>query len=142
MTEPALFFGDLAAEAKPVARGIHSQTLYDGPDLRLVLFAFAPGEELSEHTAARPAVVHVLDGEGDAVVGDDARPLPFRAAGLLTPGETVGITAGARGVKLLLLAGKPIGEPVVQYGPFVMNTVREIERAIVDYQSGRLAVAS
>jgi len=80
--------------------------------------------------------------EGDAVVGDDARPLPFRAAGLLTPGETVGITAGARGVKLLLLAGKPIGEPVVQYGPFVMNTVREIERAIVDYQSGRLAVAS
>ena len=42
----------------------------------------------------------------------------------------------------ILLAGKPIGEPVVQYGPFVMNTAQEIERAIVDYQSGRLAVAS
>ena len=56
-------------------RGIHSQTLYDGPDLRLVLFAFAPGEELSEHTAARPAVVHVLDGEGDAVVGGDAHAI-------------------------------------------------------------------
>lgn len=75
MTEPVLFFADLAGEAKPVDRGIHSQTLYDGPDLRLVLFAFAPGEELSEHTAARPAVVHVLDGEGDAVVGGEPHPL-------------------------------------------------------------------
>jgi quercetin dioxygenase-like cupin family protein len=71
VTDTAVFFADLAAEAPPIARGIHSQTLYDGPDLRLVLFAFAPGEELSEHTAARPAVVHVLDGEGDAVVGGE-----------------------------------------------------------------------
>lgn len=75
MPEPAVFFADLAAEAKPVERGIHSQTLYDGPDLRLVLFAFAPGEELSEHTAARPAVVHVLDGVGDASVGGASRAL-------------------------------------------------------------------
>ena len=69
MPDAAHFVPDLAAAAPHVPRGIHSQTLYDGPDLRLVLFAFAPGEELSEHTAARPAVVHVLDGEGDAVVG-------------------------------------------------------------------------
>jgi quercetin dioxygenase-like cupin family protein len=75
MPEPALFFADLAAEAPPVEGGIHSQTLYDGPDLRLVLFAFAPGEELSEHTAARPAVVHVLDGEGEAAVGGDTHAL-------------------------------------------------------------------
>ncbi|MFH0750897.1 MAG: cupin domain-containing protein [Chloroflexota bacterium] len=72
MSEPVQFFADLAVQAPHVPRGIHSQTLYDGPDLRLVLFAFAPGEELSEHTAARPAVVHVLDGEGDAIVGGDA----------------------------------------------------------------------
>ena len=71
MTDAAHFIDDLAVAAPHVPRGIHSQTLYDGPDLRLVLFAFAPGEELSEHTAARPAVVHVLDGEGDAVVGGD-----------------------------------------------------------------------
>ena len=73
--EPAFFVADIAAEAPHVPRGIHSQTLYDGPDLRLVLFAFAPGEELSEHTAARPAVVHVLDGEGDAVVGGEPHAL-------------------------------------------------------------------
>ena len=79
--------------------------------------------------------------EGAASVGEDARPLPFRAAGLLTPGGSVRIAAGETGVKLLLLAGRPIGEPVVQYGPFVMNSVAEIEQAIRDYQAGRLAVA-
>ncbi|HET7202500.1 MAG TPA: pirin family protein [Steroidobacteraceae bacterium] len=79
--------------------------------------------------------------EGDAVVGDEASALPYRAAGLLTPGDEVALRAGAGGAKMLLLSGKPIGEPVVQYGPFVMNTPREIQQAIVDYQSGRLAVA-
>jgi hypothetical protein len=76
--------------------------------------------------------------EGAATVGDDARPLPFRAAGLLTPGTSVRIAAGGQGVKLLFLAGRPIGEPVVQYGPFVMNSVAEIEQAIMDFQAGRL----
>ncbi len=80
--------------------------------------------------------------EGDAVVGDDARPLPFRSAGLLTPGGSVRIRAGEKDVRLLLLAGKPIGEPVVQYGPFVMNTPEEIQQAVIDYQRGQLAVAS
>ncbi len=78
--------------------------------------------------------------EGAASVGEDARPLPFRAAGLLTAGDSVRVAAGEAGVKLLLLAGRPIGEPVVQYGPFVMNSVAEIEEAIRDYQAGRLAV--
>ena len=38
-----------------------------------------------------------------------------------------------------MLAGKPLREPVVQYGPFVMNTREEIEQAVADYQSGELA---
>jgi len=79
--------------------------------------------------------------EGAATVGDDARHLPFRSPGLLTPGESVLGKAGEAGVKLLFLAGKPIGEPVVQYGPFVMNTPQEIMQAIDDYNAGRLAVA-
>jgi quercetin dioxygenase-like cupin family protein len=88
MSEPVLVFPDLVAEAPHVPRGIHSQTLYDGPDLRLVLFAFAPGEELSEHTAARPAVVHVLDGEGDAIVGGE----PYA----LNPGSWIRMPARMR----------------------------------------------
>ena len=61
------------------------------------------------------------------------------AAGLLTPGDRVTIRAGATGARMLLLAGRPIGEPVVQYGPFVMNTSQEIQQAIRDYQAGTLA---
>jgi quercetin dioxygenase-like cupin family protein len=71
MSAAHLFIADLGAEAAPPARGILSQTLYDAPDLRLVMFGFAPGEELSEHTAARPAVVHVLAGDGEAIVGGE-----------------------------------------------------------------------
>jgi redox-sensitive bicupin YhaK (pirin superfamily) len=49
------------------------------------------------------------------------------------------LQAGAGGVSLLLLRGRPLSEPVVQYGPFVMNTREEIEQAISDYQSGQFA---
>ena len=69
------FIPDLDAEAVPPARGILSLTRYDGEDVRVVLFGFAPGEELSEHTAARPAIVHILAGEGSAVVGGDPHRL-------------------------------------------------------------------
>jgi len=79
--------------------------------------------------------------EGDAVVGEDSRTLPFRAAGLLTPGDDVRIVAGAAGAKMLMLGGLPIGERIVQHGPFVMNTPEEIQQAIRDYQSGTLAAA-
>ncbi len=77
--------------------------------------------------------------EGEAVVGDERRPLPHRAAGILSDGDAVRIQAGAAGARVLLLAARPIGEPIVQYGPFVMNTREEIERAIADYQSGEFA---
>jgi redox-sensitive bicupin YhaK (pirin superfamily) len=80
--------------------------------------------------------------EGAATVGPDARALPYRAAGLLSSGDSVRIEAGGDGVRLLFLAGKPIGEPIAQFGPFVMNTREEIEQAIADYQAGRLVAAA
>jgi hypothetical protein len=79
--------------------------------------------------------------EGEATVGADARALPHRAAGLLSDGGAVRLQAGAKGARALVLAGKPIREPVVQYGPFVMNTREEIEQAIAEYQSGDFARA-
>ena len=85
------------------------------------------------------AFVYVYDG--DALLGQSKQPVPHRAAGLLSDGEGVRIEAGIQGARLLLLAGKPIGEPIVQYGPFVMNTRAEIEQAVADYQAGTLAQA-
>jgi redox-sensitive bicupin YhaK (pirin superfamily) len=82
------------------------------------------------------AFLYAYDGE--ASVGDDRQLLPHRAAGLLSDGDSVTITAGPDGGNVLLLAGRPLGEPVVQYGPFVMNTREEIERAVLDYQRGEL----
>jgi len=76
--------------------------------------------------------------EGTAFVGEEREPLAHRAAGLLSAGEVVRIAASEEGARVLLLAGMPLREPVVQYGPFVMNTREEIERAINDYQSGVL----
>lgn len=61
-------------------------------------------------------------------------PLPPQHAAELTDGVPVQIQAGATPCQLLLLAGKPIAEPVVQYGPFVMNTRAQIQEAISDYQ--------
>ncbi len=49
------------------------------------------------------------------------------------------MTAGNEGASFLLLAARPLGEPVVQYGPFVMNTREEIEQALADYRDGTLA---
>jgi quercetin 2,3-dioxygenase len=43
-----------------------------------------------------------------------------------------------QGMRFLLIAGQPIGEPIVQHGPFVMNTQEEIVQAFQDYQSGKL----
>lgn len=77
--------------------------------------------------------------EGQVAIAGQA--LPNRAAGLLTDGDRVQLKAGRDGARLLLLAGKPLHEPVVQYGPFVMNTREEIERAVRDYQNGELTGA-
>jgi redox-sensitive bicupin YhaK (pirin superfamily) len=52
----------------------------------------------------------------------------------LRANAAVQIQAGPDAVEILLLQGRPIGEPVVQYGPFVMNTPAEIQRAFADYQ--------
>ena len=77
--------------------------------------------------------------EGSSYIGAKKEALENRIAALLTDGDTVLIEAGEEGARVLALAGKPIGEPIVQYGPFVMNTREEVEQAIRDYQAGTLA---
>ncbi len=87
---------------------------------------------------AHNAFLYVYEGEARVGPAQHASTLPHRAAGVLTDGESIRIEAGARGAQLLLLAARPLNEPVVQYGPFVMNTRQQIEQAVEDYRSGRL----
>jgi quercetin 2,3-dioxygenase len=53
-------------------------------------------------------------------------------------GENITLHSKGEGARLLLLAGKPIKQPIVQQGPFVMNTMAQINQAIFDYQHGKL----
>jgi redox-sensitive bicupin YhaK (pirin superfamily) len=57
--------------------------------------------------------------------------------GVLSPNGALQASAGANGARFLVVAGKPLREPVAKYGPFVMNTADEIRAAISDYQNGR-----
>jgi redox-sensitive bicupin YhaK (pirin superfamily) len=78
--------------------------------------------------------IYVYDGE--VAIGTDKRKLAAGNAGLLFKGDELEISAGDNPAKFLVLAGKPIKEPIAQYGPFVMNTQEEIEQAITDYRHG------
>jgi quercetin dioxygenase-like cupin family protein len=62
---------DLAKEVQPPDKGILSRTLHNDDRLKAVAFGFARGEELSEHTASMPAVLHFLQGEARLTLGDD-----------------------------------------------------------------------
>ena len=88
MTMTYTHFSDLAKEVQPPDKGILSRTLSSDDRLKAVLFGFAQGEELSEHTASMPAVLHFLHGEAKLTLGDD--PLEAR------PGTWVHMPKGLR----------------------------------------------
>ena len=78
--------------------------------------------------------------EGTPTVGGKA--LAKGQLGILTPGTTLAIEASGGAARVLVIGGAPLREPVVHYGPFVMNSEAEIRQAISDYQSGRLTAAA
>ena len=83
------------------------------------------------------AFAYVFEGEATVGEGDAARTLPRGTLGVLGGGETVAVRAGAEGARLILVAGRPLREPVARHGPFVMNTRQELMQAFVDFQEGR-----
>ena len=113
-------------------QGLATEPLYIDVEL-------LPGAAFTQAIAnGHNAFIYVFEGAVDVGAPGSARRLDTHSAGVLAPGDGVELGAGAGGARFLLLAGRPLGEPVVQHGPFVMNTREEIEQAIRDYQSGEL----
>ena len=151
---PARYADQHAADAPKVT----------GPGHEILVYAGRQGEIAQPHGSSYPmslasirieagaaATLDIESGdrgflyvvEGDGRVGADAAELRAGQVAWLDPSgdgdgvDTVTITAGAP-MLAVLFAGRPIDEPVVAYGPFVMNTQDEIRQAYADYQRGEL----
>jgi redox-sensitive bicupin YhaK (pirin superfamily) len=82
------------------------------------------------------ALVYVLSGSGH--VGPVSHPIRAQQLAVLGPGDRITVGADTtQGIDVLLLGGQPIREPVLHYGPFVMNTRAELVEALQDYQAGK-----
>jgi quercetin 2,3-dioxygenase len=80
--------------------------------------------------------------EGVIRVGSEANPVRAHELAVLSEGEDIhlsGVSAGADGksARAILVAGRPLREPVAKYGPFVMNTREELQQAFEDFQNGK-----
>ena len=133
----------------PRALAAHAETFAQsarGPDITPTTAVFRGFEQ--PLPAVHNAFVVVYRGSL-AVAGTELRrgrmailanPRPdFRVGGGGAMADGVVLEAGAEGARAILVAGRPLNEPIVQYGPFVMNTKEEIFQAVDDFRAGRLA---
>ncbi|PUE48232.1 hypothetical protein B9Z47_08485 [Limnohabitans sp. 2KL-1] len=86
--------------------------------------------------AGHNAFIYVYRGE--VRIGGQAVPVQRMAILANTPQADGVVIEASADAKLILVAGKPLKEPIVQYGPFVMNTKEEIYQALADFRDGRL----
>jgi len=100
---PYVHINDLAQEVQSPAKGILSRTLHNDDKVKVVLFAFAAGEELSEHTASMPAILHFLQGEAKVTLGADIVEASSNTWVHMPAGQRHGIQAKTPVVMLLLL---------------------------------------
>jgi hypothetical protein len=83
------------------------------------------------------AVAYVLEGNGIFGIGEDGESVEAVKMVVFTDGNSIHIDAGlGSSVRFMLIAGAPINEPIVPYGPFVMNTEEEIRQALTDLRNG------
>lgn len=102
----------LSESAPAVGHGIVSRTLLATPELRVVLFTFAAGQELTEHTSTSRALVQVLTGEGEFVVGGEPRLLKAGEILHFPPGMRHAVNAKTEMTMLLTLAPERKANPV------------------------------
>lgn len=125
----------IAGEALGVKAAIQTRTpiLYQH-------FSLQPGASVVHDVPSDFRVFgYALSGTG--FYGVDRHAIPARQMIVFaTDGDNVTFAAGDEPLELLLIGGVPLNEPIVRYGPFVMNTEEEIRQAVTDYQAGRMGV--
>ena len=123
------------ADARPPAPPPDSWAARPESDVAIWSLRLEPGARWTLPPAAggraTNRALYFFAGDGVTIAG---RTLDRHAGVRLRGDAEVTLAAGASPVELLLLQGRPIGEPVVAYGPFVMNTPAEIQQAFVDYR--------
>jgi hypothetical protein len=84
------------------------------------------------------AFAYVFEGEGvfEAAERGEGQAIPATKLVVFDDGDAVQVRATDRPVRFLLVSGKPLHEPIARYGPFVMNTVEEIQQALQDLRDG------
>jgi quercetin dioxygenase-like cupin family protein len=100
---PYLLVPDVAKEVQPPEKGILSHTLFNDDNLKIILFGFAPGNELTAHTAPMPATMHFLQGEATVTLGTDSLEVQAGALIHMQPQLTHGILAKTPVMMLLYL---------------------------------------
>jgi hypothetical protein len=122
--------GNLAVNGKAVAGRVTGLTTDPG----YLDVAFKNASLLTiDIPAGYSAMVYFYEGDGR--IGNQDTVLKKTQLARLSDTGALAIHAGA-GAKLLVITGKPINEPIVQHGPFVMNSVDEVEQALRQYNEG------
>lgn len=142
---PVLQIGDITAKLIAGSASLDDQLLegaVNRPDTEPVYLDLVFAIALETHeillSAGTTSLIYVYEG---SVALGEAGALVKRGqlARLQRTGDTVRITPQVDDTRVVLLSGNPLREPIVQYGPFVMNTRQEIEQALDDYKRGVLA---
>jgi quercetin dioxygenase-like cupin family protein len=107
MTDTYIFHPDLLEHGSIPENGILSRTIQSDERSRVVHFVFAPGTELSAHTAPMPAIIQVLSGEGTLQLGADTHAIRAGSFAYMTPRLEHAIRAGTELVMLLVMLKNP-----------------------------------
>jgi hypothetical protein len=121
--------------AQPLAPPPHSWAASQDADVAIWSIAMEPGAKWvvpPARDSRSNRTLHLFAGKG-ITIGDRSIDGPSMIR--VQPDQPVPLEAVNGSVEILLLQGRPIGEPVAQYGPFVMNTRAELEQAFADYRS-------
>lgn len=124
----------IAGQTQGVAGAVHRP---DTEPVYLDVHLPAGSEFIQPLPAGHNAFIYTYRGEVDVA----GVAVPDRTMAILAnDGGSVRLTA-SQAARAILVAGQPLGEPIAQYGPFVMNTAEEIEQTLRDYRAGKFAAA-